>query len=267
LNVPNSKASIFSVFVMTTRKFRIPLIWTVLIATPLFAAKFWETKEFTKWSEKECLEILSKSPWAYSNSFGNVPPIGDQTAGIDKRFSGAAEPMWGEVESTQVFEFRLMTARPIRMALARMQMLQKPGDPSVKDQVTKYVSAPPGREIVIQISFRTVPTGAVASAVHDINRYFLGATLADFRTSTSLASEKSGVVPIAGYLSPGPNRSFPTFVFPRFNAAGEPNFTSESRQITFRSELTPTVAGQKMKYDIFIRMNPAQMMYKEEFAF
>lgn len=252
---------------MARRKSRISLIWIALIATPLFAAKFWETKEFTKWSEKECLEVLSKSPWAYSNSFGNVPPIGDQTAGIDKRFSGASEPMWGEVESTQVFEFRLLTARPIRMALARMQMLRKPGDPSLKDQIMNYVNAPPGREIVIQIGFRTVPTGAAASAVHDINRYFLSATLADFRTSTSLASERSGVVSIAAYLPPGPDRSFPAFVFPRFNASGEPNFTSETKQITFRSELTPTVSGQKKKYDIFIRMNPMQMLYKEEFAF
>ena len=252
---------------MTNRQFRTSLIWTFLIATPLLAAEFWETREFTSWSEKECLKILTKSPWAYSNSFGKVPPIGEQTAGSDKRFSGEAEPMWGEVESTQVFEFRLLTARPIRMALARMQMLQKAGDPSLKDQIMKYVSVPPGREIVIQIGFRTVPTGASPSAVHDINRYFLGATLADFRTSTALASDKSGVIPIFAYLPPGPNSSFPAFVFPRFNASGEPNFTSETKQVTFRSELTPTVAGQKMKYDIFIRMNTKQMMYKEELAF
>ena len=267
LNVPASSGPVLSILAMARRKRRIPLIWIILIATPLFAANFWETKEFTKWSEKECLEILSKSPWAYSNSFGNVPPIGDQTAGSDRRFSGASEPTWGEVESTQVFEFRLLTARPVRMALARMQMLQKPEDPSLRDQILKYVNAPPGKEIVIQIGFRTVPTGASASAIHDINRYFLGANLADFRTSTSLASQRSGVVPIAAYLPPGPGRSFPAFVFPRFDPSGEPYFTSETKQITFRSELTPTVAGQKMKYDIFIRMNPSQMLYKEEFAF
>jgi len=253
---------------MTNKQFRMSLAWTFLIiATPLFAAEFWETKEFTSWSEKECLEMLSKSPWAYSNGFGNVPPIAGQTAGIGERFSGAALPTWGEVESTQVFEFRILTARPIRMALARMKLLQRPIDASLQEQVTKYVNAPPGKEIVIQIGYRTVPTGSSSSAVLDINRYFLTATLADFRTSTSLASDKAGVIPIFAYLPPGPNSSFPAFVFPRFNASGEPNFTSETKQIMFRSELTPTVAGQKMKYDIFIRMNTKQMMYKEELAF
>lgn len=242
-------------------------VWILLIAMPLFAAKFWETKDFARWSEKECLEMLSRSPWAYSNSFGNVPPIGSQTAGIDKRFSGASEPMWGEVESTHVFEFRLLTARPIRMALARMQMLRKPGDPSLVNQVMNYVNAPPGREIVIQIGFQTVPTGSSASAIHDVNRYFLGATLADFRTSTSLSSERSGIVPIAAYLPPGPDSSFPAFVFPRLDPSGEPHFTKATRMITFRSELTPIVNGQKMKYDIFIKMNPRQMVYREELTF
>ncbi len=252
---------------MTDRKLRTILACTFLAATPLFAAKFWETKEFTRWTEKECLEILSKSPWAFSNSFGNVPPIGDQTAGADKRFSGTADPMWGEVESTHVFEFRLLTARPIRMALARMQMIRKPNDASVQTQAARFVNAPAGKDIVVQISYRTVPINSSPSALHDINRYFLGATLADFRNSTSLASDRAGLVPIIAYLPPGPNNSFPAFVFPRYNAVGEPNFTSETKQITLRSELTPIVAGQKMKYDIFIRMDPRQMMYKEEFVF
>jgi hypothetical protein len=253
---------------MSNKKFTTGLVWVFLIiAAPLFAAKFWQTRKYTTWSEKECLEILTNSPWAYSNGFGNVPPIGDQTAGMDKRFSGAADPMWGEVESTQVFEFRLLTAKPVRMALARLQMLQKPKDAALWAKAAEMVNAPPGKEVVIQISYRTVPPGSSSSAVLDINRYFLSATLADFRTATSLASDRAGVVPISAYVPPGPNSSFPAFVFPRFNTVGEPNFTSETKEITFRSELTPIVAGQQKKYDIFIRMNPKRMMFREELAF
>lgn len=252
---------------MSNKKFGVWPAWILLIVTPVFAAKFWQAKKFTAWSEQECLEILTNSPWAYSNGFGNVPPIGEQTAGMNKRFSGAADPMWGEVESTQVFEFRLLTAKPVRMALAQLRLLQRPDDPALWPQAAELVNAPPGKEIVIQISYRTVPPGASSSAVLDINRYFLRATLADFRTATCLASDKAGVVPIEAYLPPGPNSSFPAFVFPRFNAAGEPNFTSETKQITLRSELAPIVAGQQKKYDIFIRMDPKRMMFKEELAF
>ena len=58
------------------------------------------------------------------------------------------DPTFGEAESTQVFEFRLMTAKPIRMAMARMQMLQKPNDPALMDQVMKYVNTQAEKEIV-----------------------------------------------------------------------------------------------------------------------
>ena len=250
---------------MIVRRSKVLFVLALLIAVPLFAAKFWETKDFTTWSEKECNEIITKSPWAYSNSFGEVPPIGQQTAGIDDRSRGLGDPNFGEAESTQVFEFRLMTAKPVRMAFARMQLLQKPNDPALMEQVMKYVNAPPEKEIVIQISYRTIPTGS--SAVQDIHRYFLGATLADFRTSTSLASDKSGIVPIAAYLPPAPNRSLPAFVFPRLKESGEPNFTTETKQITFRSEFSPLVGARKMKYDIFVKMNTKQMIFKEELTF
>ena len=250
---------------MIVRRSKVLFVLALLIAVPLFAAKFWETKDFTTWSEKECNEIITKSPWAYSNSFGEVPPIGQQTAGIDDRSRGLGDPNFGEAESTQVFEFRLMTAKPVRMAFARMQLLQKPNDPALMEQVMKYVNTAPEKEIVIQISYRTIPTGS--SAVQDIHRYFLGANLADFRTSTSLASDKSGIVPIAAYLPPAPNRSLPAFVFPRLKESGEPNFTTETKQITFRSEFSPLVGAKKMKYDIFVKMNTKQMIFKEELTF
>ena len=250
---------------MIVRRSKVLFVLALLIAVPLFAAKFWETKDFTTWSEKECNEIITKSPWAYSNSFGEVPPIGQQTAGIEERSRGLGDPNFGEAESTQVFEFRLMTAKPVRMAFARMQLLQKPNDPALMEQVMKYVNTAPEKEIVIQISYRSVPTGS--SAVQDIHRYFLGANLADFRASTSLASDKSGIVPIAAYLPPAPNRSLPAFVFPRLKESGEPNFTVETKQITFRSEFTPLVGARKMKYDIFVKMNTKQMIFKEELTF
>ncbi len=237
----------------------------LLSAVPLFAAKFWEAKDFTTWTDKECTEVLSKSPWAFSNSFGEVPPIGDQTAGIERRMDGIPEPNFGAAESTQVFEFRLLTAKPIRMALARMQLLQKPNDPALMEQVMKYVNTPPAKEIVIQIGYRTVPAGS--SAVHDIHRYFLGASVADFSSNTSLACKESGVVPIAAYLPPGTNRSFPAFVFPRLDGSGEPNFTAKTKEITFRSEFTPMVGNKRMTYNIFVKMNPKKMMFKQELTF
>jgi len=51
---------------MLSRSSKFALVCALLISVPLFAAKFWEKKEFTSWTEQECTELLKKSPWAYS---------------------------------------------------------------------------------------------------------------------------------------------------------------------------------------------------------
>ncbi len=243
------------------------LILALLIAAPLFAAKFWDEKEFTDWSQKECRELLTKSPWAYSNSFGEGagPLLSSDTSIPDGRM-GAPNPQRTDSfagEMKVIFEFRLLTAKPIRMAMARMQLLQRPNDPSALAQAMSYVNAPPGNQIAFQITYRTNPPGS--SAVHDIHTYFLGATLAEFRTDAYLSSDRAGQIPIEEYLSPGPNRSSPAFAFPRFNAEGQPLFGPGDKSISLRARLQPTLGGKKKKYDIYIRMSPKQMKLKEEF--
>jgi hypothetical protein len=256
--------------IMITKKYRLTSILILLIVTPLFAAKFWESKEFTSWSEKECREMLTKSPWAYSNSFGQSRgPILDSQSTMPDDDTRAARrttlPTGSfQTDSVTTFEFRLVTAKPIRMAMARLQLLQKPNDPSLLEQATKYVNAPPGKQIALQVSWQITPTGS--SENHDINTYFLGATIAEFRTSTCLVSDKAGNVWIEEYLSPGPNRSNPTFIFPRLDASGNPLFRSDDKSIALRSQFTPTVGGKKKAYDIFIKMNPKQMKFQDELA-
>lgn len=255
---------------MIVRRHKAFLILALLIAVPLFAAKFWETKEFTTWSEKECQEMLTKSPWAYSNSFGQNrgPILSDETSGGTDDTGLARRPVpvqSFQTDSVTTFDVRFLTAKPIRMAMARLQLLQKPNDPSLLEQATKYVNAPPGKQIALQISWRVTPEGS--SDNHDIRTYFLGATIADFRTTTYLSGGKAGNVWIEEYLSPGPSRSNPAFVFPRLNASGEPLFSPNDKSIALRSQFTPTVGGKKKAFDIYIKMNPKQMMFKEELTF
>ncbi len=243
----------------------------LLVAVPLFAAKFWDTKEFTAWSDQECKELLSKSPWAYSNAFGDLPPMmpaqssapnfPDSGGGVQR---GSTQPSFGESSNTIMFEFRLLAARPIRMALGRLQLLQKPDDAAVREQVLANVNAPPVKDIVIQISYRTIPPGS--ASVHDIHSYFIHATLATFNTTTYLDGGKRGNIAITNFLAPGESRSFPVLVFPRLDASGEPIFTGNEKSITLRSEFTPEIRGKKQKYSIFVKMNPKDMRFKDEFA-
>jgi hypothetical protein len=236
-------------------------------AVPLFAAKFWESKDFTQWTEKECVEMLTKSPWAFSNAFGNVGPavLPDETSGATtpradpSRISGTT---YGERESSQIFEFRILTARSIRAAIAQLQVLR---NPALKAQAKAIVAADTGDQIIVQFEYRTEPPGS--SALHDIHSYFLHATLSDFRTETYLASDRVDLVPVKDYLAPNDKRPKPAFVFPRYKENGEPLFTGQEKTISFRTVFQPEVRGKKQRYQIFAKMDPKEMRFQNEFSF
>jgi hypothetical protein len=254
------------------RSYKFALGCALLISVPLFAAKFWEKKEFTSWTEQECTELLKKSPWAYSVGIGNVGPAvlegptanqGDttprKTQTNPSQITGAT---YGERESTQIFDFNILTAKPILAARMQLQVLR---NPALKEQAKQVVMAKPSDQIIIQFTYRTEPPGS--ASVHDIHSYFLHATLADFRTNTYLASDKVDLLPVKDYLAPNDKRPNPAFVFPRFNEKGEPYFTGKENSISFRSQFSPDVRGTTQKYDIFIKMNPKDMWFQNEFAF
>jgi hypothetical protein len=244
----------------------------LLISVPLFAAKFWEKKEFTSWTEQECTELLKKSPWAYSVGIGNVGPAvlegptanqGDTTPrNTPTDLSKITGATYGERESTQIFDFNILTARPILAARVQLQVLR---NPALKEQAKQVVMAKLSDQIIIQFTYRTEPPGS--ASVHDIHSYFLHATLADFRTNTYLSSDKVDLLHVKDYLAPNDKRPNPAFVFPRFNEKGEPYFTGKENSISFRSQFSPEVRGTTQKYDIFIKMKPKDMWFQNEFAF
>jgi hypothetical protein len=254
------------------RSYKFALGCALLISVPLFAAKFWEKKEFTSWTEQECTELLKKSPWAYSVGIGNVGPAilprpsenqEDTTRRIPQTDpSKITGPTYGERESTQIFDFNILTAKPILAARMQLQVLR---NPALKEQAKQVVMAKPSDQIIIQFTYRTEPPGS--ASVHDIHSYFLHATLVDFRTNTYLSSDKVSLLHVKDYLAPNDKRPNPAFVFPRFNEKEEPYFTGKENSISFRSQFSPEVRGTTQKYDIFIKMNPKDMWFQNEFAF
>ncbi len=259
---------------MPLNSLKFALVCALLISVPLFAAKFWEKKEFTSWTEQECMEMLKKSPWVFSVGFGNVGPAvlarptDNQEDAARRNTPPPTDPSlitsttYGERESTQIFDFNLLTARPILAARLQLQVLR---NPNLKEQAKRVVAAKRTDQIILQFTYRTEPPGS--ASVHDIHSYFLHATLADFRTNTYLASDKVDLLPVKHYLAPNDQRPSPAFVFPRFNERGEPYFTGQENSISFRSEFSPEVRGQKQKYDIFIKMSPKDMWFQKEFTF
>lgn len=154
---------------------RIAVLASLLVAVPLFAAKFWESKPYTEWTDKECLEMLTKSPWTFSSAFGSTISVKDSIPTLD---SADKAPTFGEREVTYAFDFRFLSATPIRMAMARMRLLQKPGDAALQAELGRFVQSTPEKIIAVEFSYRAIPPGD--SGLHDIASFFSHATFADF---------------------------------------------------------------------------------------
>ena len=214
----------------------------------LLAAEFWEKKEFTEWSENDCSKLLRKSPWSFSNSFRNTANLGSTDTGVR--------------ETGEIIEFRLLTAKPIRMAFGRLQLLGSPNDEALQKQIMDYVNSPPGDEILVQISYRNLL--GTSPYIQNLASFFARANLATFVNDTALASSNDVHVPISNYLPVTGERPNPVFVFPRFAEDGTPHFTGKEKSISLRSEFETGQVASK-RYKIYIKMKPKDMVYQGKF--
>jgi len=217
-----------------------PLILAAAIASAI-ASDFWASKQFQTWDENECRRVLTKSPWAFSNSFGNVANLGMiETGGR------------GERETNIIFRFRFLSAKPIRMAFVRLQSLRLPGGMPYA-QMQQMVESPADHQdrIALQLEFEVEPPSSME--LREIHSFLLNATLADFRDNTRLDSSKSASISPMEYLAPTKLRTNPALIFPRLNSKKQPVFTGDEKWISFKTEI--------LAYRIYQRLKPKEMIF------
>jgi hypothetical protein len=228
------------------------LLFLVVVCTPiLIAADLWEKKVSSTWTEKECRKILTDSPWAFSKA----------------------------LSSRQTLEFRLLTAKPIRLALDRLQLLNSERDASLDKTVKQYDDPRPGNEIIVQISYRNPKH---KYSIHGLHALFKDLTFADFVSNTFLVSSNGVHVPISKFLPITPQRTLAAFVFPRLDENGNQLFTGQEKSISLISEIVinnrpfesalnpfydPTYSSdwRISKYKIFVEMKPKDMWFDGKF--
>ncbi len=233
-----------------------------------FAAKFWDSRDYKTWTARECEELLTKSPWAYTSTFRIVTNVfvDNSSFPTNERTTAAAQgPTFGEGETSITFEIRTLSALPVKLAIWRLQTLQRPADSEAIDlQVAQLAAAPPEKTVVIQLAYRSVPAGD--SSLYDVRSYFTHATLDTFRTNTYLHTSRSDApIRLLDYWAPDARRPNPAFVFPRFGENGELLFTGEEKDITLTSQLTIETKRKQQTFNLFVKMNPKQMQFRGQF--
>jgi hypothetical protein len=170
----------------------------------------------------QAIQVLNSSPWAKQETYTRV-------------VSGVGSGESGEKEIFNTFYVRILSARPVREALARLQQIQY-GYDGLPDEVRRrfddYAAADLlsgfGDWIVVAVSFRSNNPGEEIL----VRRFFQKNTPETLRNKAFLSTEQFSQVPMQAYFAPRDEGIGAKFVFPRL-IDGAPIVSQKSKSVAF----------------------------------
>ncbi len=135
---------------------RIVIISTILaFGCLLFAGDFWEETPYTEWSQKQADKLRTNSPWAsvqnITVALNKRGSTIDSTSSSGPAFgSPSSEARVGDFAQSRQYYVRFQSAKPIRMAIARLSMINGNPDP---EAVKRFIETPlADGDIVVMLS-------------------------------------------------------------------------------------------------------------------
>jgi hypothetical protein len=139
------------------------------------------------------------------------------------------------------------------MALARMVMLQNPGNTQAAEGLKKFAEYQPTDYIIVTVSFSSAD-GRYQGRLLNI---FNGAETSTIKNDTYLERKDGKRLFLQEYVKPGKDGFGARFVFPR-TVDGQPFITPDTGEVRFHAELTTDRNGAKVDR----RFKVADMMYE-----
>jgi hypothetical protein len=218
----------------------------LLISAPLIAAQ-WDKKPPAQWSDKDSEKLLNSSPWSQTQTFTEIvqpttdvrrdAPIGQSRVPDDVRVN---------------FRVRFLTAKPIRLAAARLIELQQKGEMSQQQgaDLKNFVEGQDPENIIVTVVIDTPrPSNKFSEARSVLSTMTTGA----LKQNTYLAVKGKRVF-LKEYVPPRADGLGARFVFPRM-VDGAPFITPEGGEIRFSADLPKGFALSQ-------RFKPKDMMYE-----
>jgi hypothetical protein len=176
---------------------------------------------FNRWSMDKAVQILNESPWARQETFTRV-------------ISGVGSGISGEKEIYNTFYIRLLSARPVREAYARVQQINHGYDKMSPEQKRRFEDAQLpnlnmdiSRWIVVSVSFRSNDPNEESS----LRRFFQSETVKTLKNKAYLSTPAYPQLEISEYFPPREESVGAKFVFPR-EVDGVPVINKNSENIT-----------------------------------
>lgn len=208
-----------------TTQFGIAL--AVFLAFPVLPARTEPIdKPYRSWTLDEAVEVLTRSPWGRQETFTRV-------------LGGIGSGLLGEKEILDTFFVRLLSARPVREAYARVQQIQagydrldKAARRRIDATLAPVLDLDADRWIVVTVSFRSNDHATQLR----IKQFFETQTTDSLKTSAHLSTDRIPQIELAAYFPPVDEAVGAKFVFPR-RIGGEPAVTCDDESVTFELEI------------------------------
>jgi hypothetical protein len=176
---------------------------------------------FNRWSMDKAVQILNASPWARQETFTRV-------------ISGVGSGISGEKEIYNTFYIRLLSARPVREAYARVQQINHGYDKMPPEEKRRFEEAQlPNLNmdiahwIVVSVSFRSNDPNEESS----LRRFFQSETVKTLKNKAYLSTTAYPQLELSEYFPPREESVGAKFVFPR-EVNGVPVINKNSENLT-----------------------------------
>jgi hypothetical protein len=220
---------------MTKRTPLYGLAAAAVFAGLVMAAEWWEKKPYTEWGDRDVQRMLDNSPWGKVHTVTIINPTATGERSFETVGSGDLER-----EKRNLFHMRFLTAKPVRMALARQAMLSREGqvDPA---SIQRFIEQTDKQHLVVCMTVSAVPEGA--SSARGYWTALMKLSTPSLASNTFLATKTGRRVYLVQYDPPGKDGLGAKFYFPRTGEDGRPFVTVEDREVRFETTISLIESG------------------------
>ena len=199
--------------------FQLFIISLLLIAVPVvLGADFWEKKDYKEWKDRDCVKMLTNSPWAKAY---NISQGSDESSTLD-----------GSLPYIR-YTARFNSALPVRQATIRMQQIASKYDDLPAEQkqqfdqsANKYLAARFNDVVVVQVEYTTNLRNHQIPLIN----YWQQKTTEHLKNDFYLYGSKDVKVQLLEYVPPQGNSATFQLIFPR-QYEGKPLVTPEDKTL------------------------------------
>jgi len=208
----------------------LPLVSALMLIGTAVAADWWEKKHYSEWSSKQAKQMLDDSPWGKIHRVTIINPthFGERT--FESIGGGDLER-----EKHILFHIRFLTAKPIRMAVARQMMLERKGEVDTS-LLSRFVEQGDPKYLVLAVALSAKPKGT--SAASNFWTALMNLKTSDLKSNTFLNTKSGKRVYLSSYIPPQGNGLGARFLFSRRLPDGKPLVTTDDEEIRFETVIT-----------------------------